>query len=77
MFIPYKSTLRVVIAAPIEEAERMLASMDTDPAREKVDRNYSHRLLPTSLSSIFQIDIIRGCQLRIFLNWERKKKIQV
>jgi hypothetical protein len=47
MFIPYKSTLRVVIAAPIEEAERMLASMDTDPAREKVDRNSSHPLLPS------------------------------
>jgi AbrB family looped-hinge helix DNA binding protein len=39
MFIPYKSTLRVVIVPPIEDAEGMFAGIDTDPDREKVDRD--------------------------------------
>jgi AbrB family looped-hinge helix DNA binding protein len=38
MFIPYKKTLRIVIVLPIEEAEGMFAGIDTDPYREKVDR---------------------------------------
>jgi AbrB family looped-hinge helix DNA binding protein len=38
MFIPYKKTLRIVIVPPIEEAEGMFAGIDTDPYREKVDR---------------------------------------
>jgi AbrB family looped-hinge helix DNA binding protein len=39
MFIPYKNTLRVVIVPPIEEAEGMFPGIDTDPYREKVDRD--------------------------------------
>lgn len=38
MFIPFKETLRVVIVPPIEEAEGLFAGIDTDPQREKADR---------------------------------------
>jgi AbrB family looped-hinge helix DNA binding protein len=38
LFIPYNNTLRVVIVPPIEEAEGMFEGIDTDPQREKVDR---------------------------------------
>ena len=38
MFIPYKNTLRVVIVPPIEEAEGIFEGLDTDPQREKEDR---------------------------------------
>ena len=38
MFIPYNQTLRVVIVPPIEQAQGMLAGIDTDPQREKDDR---------------------------------------
>ncbi len=38
MFIPYNSTLRVVIVPTIEDAEGMLEGLDTDPQREKEDR---------------------------------------
>ena len=38
MFIPYKSTLRVVFVHSIEEARGMFAGIDTDPQREKEDR---------------------------------------
>jgi len=38
MFIPYKSTLRVVFVSSIEEAQGMFAGIDTDPQREKEDR---------------------------------------
>jgi AbrB family looped-hinge helix DNA binding protein len=38
MFIPYKSTLRVVFVPSIEEAQGMFAGIDTDPQREKEDR---------------------------------------
>ncbi len=38
MFIPFKETLRVVIVPPIEEAEGMFVGIDTDPQREKEDR---------------------------------------
>lgn len=38
MFIPYKNTLRVVIVPSIEEAEGLYESIDTDPQREKEDR---------------------------------------
>ena len=38
MFIPYNQTLRVVIVPPIEQAQGMLAGIDTDPRREKDDR---------------------------------------
>ena len=37
-FIPYKNTLRVVLIPPIEQAEGMFAGIDTDPCREKADR---------------------------------------
>ena len=37
-FIPYKSTLRVVIVPAIEQAEGMFAGIDTDPHRETEDR---------------------------------------
>ena len=37
-FIPYKSTLRVVIVPAIEQAEGMFPGIDTDPHREKEDR---------------------------------------
>ncbi len=37
-FIPYDSTLRVVIVPPIEEALGIFEGIDTDPQREKVDR---------------------------------------
>ena len=36
--IPYKGTLRVVIVPPIEEAEGMFKGIETDPQREKEDR---------------------------------------
>ena len=39
MFIPYKSTLRVVFVPSIEEAQGMFAEIDTDPQREKEDRD--------------------------------------
>jgi AbrB family looped-hinge helix DNA binding protein len=38
MFIPYKNTLRVVIVPPIEAAEGLFEGIDSDPGREKVDR---------------------------------------
>ena len=38
MFIPYNNTLRVVIVPPIEAAEGMFEGIDTDPQREKEDR---------------------------------------
>lgn len=38
MFIPYKNTLRVVIVPSIEEAEGLYKNIDTDPQREKEDR---------------------------------------
>jgi AbrB family looped-hinge helix DNA binding protein len=37
-FIPYKNTLRVVIVPPIADAEGMFEGIDTDPRREKDDR---------------------------------------
>ena len=37
-FIPYKNTLRVVIVPPIADAEGMFEDIDTDPHREKDDR---------------------------------------
>ena len=39
MFIPYNNTLRVVIVPPIEQAEGIFESIDTDPDREKEDRD--------------------------------------
>jgi len=38
MFIPYNNTLRVVIVPPIEDAEGIFEGIDTDPQREKEDR---------------------------------------
>jgi AbrB family looped-hinge helix DNA binding protein len=38
MFIPYNNTMRVIIVPPIEEAEGMFEGIDTDPQREKEDR---------------------------------------
>ena len=38
MFIPYNNTLRVVIVPPIAEAEGMFEGIETDPHREKEDR---------------------------------------
>jgi AbrB family looped-hinge helix DNA binding protein len=38
LFIPFKNSLRVVIVPPIEEAEGIFSSIDTDPNREKADR---------------------------------------
>ncbi len=38
MFIPYNNTLRVVIVPPIEDAEGIFEGIDTDPKREKEDR---------------------------------------
>jgi AbrB family looped-hinge helix DNA binding protein len=38
MFIPYKETLRVVIVPSIEGTEGIFAGIDTDPQREKEDR---------------------------------------
>ena len=40
MFIPYNGTLRVVIVPTIEEAQGMLAGMDTDDIREEVDEEH-------------------------------------
>ena len=37
-FIPYKNTLRVVIVPSIGEAEGMFEGINTDPHREKEDR---------------------------------------
>jgi AbrB family looped-hinge helix DNA binding protein len=38
LFIPYKNSLRVVIVPTIGEAEGMFEGIDTNPNREKVDR---------------------------------------
>ena len=38
MFIPYKTTLRVVIVSPMEEVEGLFEGIETDPHREKEDR---------------------------------------
>ena len=38
MFIPYNTTLRVVIVPPIEKAEGLFSGIDSDPQREKTDR---------------------------------------
>lgn len=38
MFIPYMDTLRLVIVPPIEDAEGIFEGLDTDPEREKEDR---------------------------------------
>ncbi|MCC6607690.1 MAG: AbrB/MazE/SpoVT family DNA-binding domain-containing protein [Anaerolineae bacterium] len=38
IFIPYDHTLRVVIVPPIEQAMGMFEGIDTDPQREKADR---------------------------------------
>ncbi len=37
-FIPYGNTLRVVFVPPIEEAYGIFEGLDTDPQREKADR---------------------------------------
>jgi AbrB family looped-hinge helix DNA binding protein len=37
-FIPYNNTLRVVIVPPIEEAHGIFSGIDSDPQREKEDR---------------------------------------
>ena len=39
MFMPYNNTLRVVIVPPIEEAEGIFEGIDTEPYREKEDRD--------------------------------------
>jgi AbrB family looped-hinge helix DNA binding protein len=39
MFIPYQNTLRVVIVPSIEEAKGIFEGIDTDPDREKRDRD--------------------------------------
>jgi len=38
IFIPYDQTLRVVVVPPIEQAMGMFEGIDTDPQREKADR---------------------------------------
>ncbi len=38
MFIPYNGTLRVVLVPPIEQAQGMFEGIDTNPQREKADR---------------------------------------
>jgi len=38
VFIPYGNSLRVVIVPPIEEAHGIFPGIDTDPLREKEDR---------------------------------------
>lgn len=38
MFIPYMDTLRLVVVPPIEDAEGIFEGLDTDPQREKKDR---------------------------------------
>jgi len=38
LFIAYNNTLRVVIVPPIEDAEGIFEGIDTDPQRDKVDR---------------------------------------
>ena len=38
LFKPYNNTLRVVIVPPIEDAEGIFEGIDTDPQRDKVDR---------------------------------------
>ena len=38
MFIPYEDTLRIVIVPPIEDAKGLFEGLDTDPQREKEDR---------------------------------------
>ena len=37
-FIPLNNTLRVVIVPPIEDAQCIFPGIDTDPHREKEDR---------------------------------------
>jgi AbrB family looped-hinge helix DNA binding protein len=39
LFIPYQNTLRVVIVPSIEEAKGIFEGIDTDPDREKRDRD--------------------------------------
>jgi AbrB family looped-hinge helix DNA binding protein len=39
MFIPYQNTIRVLIVPPIEEAMGIFPGIDTDPQREKIDRD--------------------------------------
>ncbi len=38
-FIPYQDTLRVVIVPPIEDAQGIFQGIDTDPQRDKSDRD--------------------------------------
>ena len=38
MFIPYENTLRVVIVPTINDARGIFPGIDTDPHREKEDR---------------------------------------
>lgn len=38
IFIPYDHTLRVVVVPPIEQAMGLFEGIDTDPQREKADR---------------------------------------
>jgi len=38
LFIPYENTLRLVMVPSIEEAKGMFGGIDTDPNREKEDR---------------------------------------
>jgi AbrB family looped-hinge helix DNA binding protein len=38
MFIPYNNTIHMVVVPPIEEARGIFKGIDTDPQREKVDR---------------------------------------
>lgn len=38
MFIPYENSLRVVLVPPIEDAHGIFPGIDTDPLREKEDR---------------------------------------
>ncbi|MCC9075542.1 AbrB/MazE/SpoVT family DNA-binding domain-containing protein [Litorilinea aerophila] len=38
MFIPYNQTLRLVVVPPVEQAQGMLAGIDTAPQREKDER---------------------------------------
>ena len=38
MFIPYENSIRIVIVPSIEEAHGIYEGIDTDPQREKEDR---------------------------------------
>jgi AbrB family looped-hinge helix DNA binding protein len=38
MFIPYNQTLHVVVVPPIEQAEGVFAGIDSNPLREKDER---------------------------------------